>query len=74
MLPKPHDQAIILSAKPYSRKEAKKNQKKLVDWLTAEGFQQSPARWWRFTYARPFKTAIEVTINDFPAAEVPRIH
>ncbi len=74
MLPAPHDQAIILSAKPYSRKEAKKNQKKLVEWLKAEGFEQSPTRWWRFTYTKPFEPAMELTVNDFPATEVPRIH
>ncbi len=74
MLPKPHDQAIILSAKPYSRKEAKKNQKKLTDWLRAEGFEPTAARWWRFTYVKPLEPAVELTINDFPATEVPRIH
>ncbi len=74
MLPKPHDQAIILSAKAYSRKEANKNRQKLVDALAREGFQASPKKWWRFTYAKPPQNAVEVTINDFPASEVPRIH
>lgn len=50
-LPAPHDQAIMLSSRPYKKSEAKRYKEKLTALLLAQGFQADAKQWWRFRYA-----------------------
>ena len=67
-LPPPHDQAIILSAKPYKKGEARTNAKKLNKLMADEGFEKDSQRWWRFTWTK----SANLAIHDFSVDAVPR--